>query len=135
MEHRVIANVNLEFFFLLFYKFDRPIPIVAFKEPYSGVLNGTRAPWIQVPCKFYFFYFLFFIFFYKFDRPILDFLQIEFQNKSISLISLENETKRWFFWHEKGICPFWPLTWWRLLKTIDLVTCSRLIREWTTREK
>ena len=35
--------------------------------------------------------------FLKFDRPILDFLQIEFQNRGISLISLRKEAKYWIF--------------------------------------
>ena len=43
--------MELEFHAIfLFLKFDRPIPIVVFREPYSGilkpysgVLNGTRA--------------------------------------------------------------------------------------------
>ena len=82
------------------------IPIATFKESYSGILNGTRAPWTRVPCKFFFFFFFFsftyscvswrpmlaflwnsnsmnlssmqFFFFFKFDHPILNFLQIEF---------------------------------------------------------
>ena len=37
--------MELEFHAIfLFLKFDRPIPIVVFREPYSGILNGTRAP-------------------------------------------------------------------------------------------
>ena len=49
-----------------------------------------------------------FIFILKFDHPILSFLQIEFtfnfdfekiefQNRGISLVSLENEAKCWIF--------------------------------------
>ena len=40
------------------------IPIATFKESYSGILNGTRAPWTRVLCFFFFF------FFFKFDLPI-----------------------------------------------------------------
>ena len=37
--------MELEFHAIFFFfKFDCPIPIAAFKEPYSGVLNGTQAP-------------------------------------------------------------------------------------------
>ena len=32
----------MQLLLLLFLKFDHPISIVAFREPYSGVLNGTR---------------------------------------------------------------------------------------------
>ena len=35
-------HANFLFFFI--FKFDCPIPIVAFREPYNGVLNGTQAP-------------------------------------------------------------------------------------------
>ena len=36
--------MELEFHAIfLFLKFDRPIPIVVFREPYSGILNGTRV--------------------------------------------------------------------------------------------
>ena len=75
MEHQVIVNMDLEIFFfflelvfhklfiylllLLFFKFDRLIPTAAFREPYSGVLNGTRSPWTQVRSKFFFFFFYF----------------------------------------------------------------------------
>ena len=34
---------GLRIFLIFFYKFDCPISIVAFGEPYSGVLNGTRV--------------------------------------------------------------------------------------------
>ena len=54
-------RVTRKDFYFYFFKFDRHIPIAVFKEPYSGVLNGTR-----VPCNFFIFYF-----FLKFDRPIL----------------------------------------------------------------
>ena len=50
---------HASFLFIYLFKFDRLIPIVAFKEPYSRVLNGTRAP-----CKFIY------LFIFKFDRPI-----------------------------------------------------------------
>ena len=38
--------MELEFhaIYIYIFKFDRPIPIAAFKEPYSGVLNRTQAP-------------------------------------------------------------------------------------------
>ena len=39
------------------------IPIAMFWLSYSGILNGTRAPWTRVPCKFFFLFFLF-----EFDR-------------------------------------------------------------------
>ena len=54
-------RVTRKDFYFYFFKFVRHIPIAVFKEPYSGVLNGTR-----VPCNFFIFYF-----FLKFDRPIL----------------------------------------------------------------
>ena len=51
-------------FFIFIFKFDRPKPIVVFRETYSSVSNGTRAPWTRVPCFSFFFFF-----FFKFDLP------------------------------------------------------------------
>ena len=56
--HGTRVPCNIYIYIYIYFKFDRPIPIAAFKEPYSGVLNGTQAPWTQVPCKFYLFIFL-----------------------------------------------------------------------------
>ena len=44
-------------------------------------------------------------FFFKFDRPILDFEKIEFQNMGISLFNLKKGAKRWFFFAWKGHLP------------------------------
>ena len=95
--------------FFFFFYFDRSIPIAAFREPYSGVLYGTRAPWTRVPCKgfiFIFIYIYIYIFsliapysiFYKSSFTLkLNFEKIEFQNRDIYLISLGKGTKCWFF--------------------------------------
>jgi len=52
--------------------------------------------------------FILLFFFLKFDRPILDFLQIEFQNRGISLISLGKWAKRWFFCTKRAFAHFGP---------------------------
>ena len=93
------------YLFLFIFKFNRPIPIVAFRESYSGVLNGTRAPWTRVPF-FFFFFFLSLIVpysnFYKSSSTLkIDFQKIEFLNRGISLISLKNEAKYYIFCAKK----------------------------------
>ena len=50
-----------------------------------------------------------FFFFFKFDRPILDFLQIKFQNRGISLINLGKWAKRLFFCTKSAFAHFGPL--------------------------
>ena len=96
--------------FFFFFKFD---PIAAFREPYinvlkpyGSILNGTR-----VPCNFFFNFILLLLLFFKFDRPILDFLQIKFQNRCISPISLGNGVKRWFFCTKRAFAHFGPYYW------------------------
>ena len=61
--------------------------------------SGTRVHGARVPFKELEFHelefqisFLSFFFFFKFDRPILDFLQIEFQNKDMDLNSFKTGT-------------------------------------------
>ena len=100
---------SMQFFYFIF-KFDRPKPIVVFRETYSSVLNGTWAPWTQVPCKFVclfvwlfvFFFFFFFFFklslitpysiFYQLSFSLkLNFEKIEFQNRDILLNLLKNK--------------------------------------------
>ena len=101
---RVLNGTRVPYKFFFFY---RPIPIATFKEPHSGVLNGTRALWTRVPCKVFFLIF-FYLFFLKFDPPILDFLQIKFQNRGISLISLGKGVKCWIFYAKGAKANFLP---------------------------
>ena len=55
--HAIFLFFYFLFIYLFFLKFDCPIPITAFRKPYSDVLNGTRALWTQVPCNFFFFFY------------------------------------------------------------------------------
>ena len=113
--YKLEFHANFFFYLFFFLKFDHPIPIAAFNEPYNGVLNGTRAPWTRVLCKYFIYLFIFFnlsliipySIFYKLSFTLkLNFEIIEFQNKSISLISLKNGVKRWFFCTKRAFVHF-----------------------------
>ena len=97
------SSSMLLFLFLFYFKFDLPKPITALRKTYSGVLNGTWAPWTQVPCKFVCLFFFFFFFFklslitpysifYQLSFSLkLNFEKIEFQNRDILLNLLKNK--------------------------------------------
>ena len=79
-------------------------------EAYSGVFNGARASWTWVLYNFFFFFLsliVSYLIFYKSSFTLkLDFEKIELWKRSISLISLENGTKCWFFCMKKAFAHF-----------------------------